>query len=162
MKHTIITEPNPLLRKISAPVPVGKISTPEFQKLLDDMTETMYIADGVGLAAPQIGLSERIIIVETGDHKPAAYINPEIIKTSFRTTMSEEGCLSVPGIYGVVKRHRGVTAKALDRTGKEVTIKTGGLFAIILQHEIDHLNGILFIDKAEKIHSVAERANPKI
>ncbi|MBI4133359.1 peptide deformylase [Candidatus Uhrbacteria bacterium] len=147
-------------------MPPEKIATPELQTLIDDMIETMYAANGIGLAGPQIGVSERIIIAETGgrggEHKPLALVNPEILKTSWRKVKSEEGCLSIPGVYGIVVRSRGVRARALDREGKLLTIKNSDLLAIILQHEIDHLNGVLFTDKAEKVMPIADRAQPKI
>lgn len=166
MTRQILIDPNPVLRQRAVEVAREKISTPDFQALIDDMIETMYAANGIGLAGPQIGVSERVIIAETAgrgsEHKPLALVNPEITKTSWRKVKSEEGCLSIPGVYGIVTRHRGVTARALDREGKPVSIKSGELLAIILQHEIDHLNGVLFTDKAEKVMPIADRARPKI
>lgn len=165
MTHSVVTEPNSVLRKRAEEVAPAEINAPEFQQLIDDMIETMYASFGIGIAAPQIGISKRIIIVESGagdDQNPLPLINPEIISKSWRTVKSEEGCLSVPGVYGIVKRHRGVQARALTREGKPITIKNSKMVAIILQHEIDHLNGILFIDKAEEIHPITQYKNPKI
>jgi peptide deformylase len=106
----------------------------------------MIDADGIGVAAPQIGVLKRIIIVKTANGAEA-FINPKIISSSIRRVESEEGCLSVPGVYGIVKRHASVKVKAYDKDGKKIKFKTGGLQSIIFQHEIDHLDGILFIDK---------------
>lgn len=145
---TILTNPNPILREISKPVEPAEILRPKFQKFLDEMIETM-LKDGVGLAAPQVGVNQRFIIVKTKTG-PEAFINPKIFSTSVRKVNSEEGCLSVPGVWGIVKRFSKVKVKALNRQGEKVMIKASGLEAIIFQHEIDHLDGILFIDKVEK------------
>lgn len=157
----ILTDPHPILRQKSLPVPLSEITTPEFQKLVDDMTQTMYSARGIGIAAPQIGISKRLLIAETGDHKQIALVNPELTSKSWRKVLSEEGCLSIPGKYGTVKRHRAITARALDRNGKEITISSDKLLGIIIQHEIDHLDGILFTDKAEKVFPITDR-EPRI
>ncbi|MEK7211722.1 MAG: peptide deformylase [Patescibacteria group bacterium] len=148
MIKIILTEPNKILRTKSSPVDPQKIKTPEFQALISDMIETMTDADGVGLAANQIGLIERVIIATIKE--PTPFINPKIIGHSILKTDSEEGCLSVPGRWGVVKRWRSVKIKALDKAGKETRMNLKGLPAIVLQHEIDHLDGILFIDKLVK------------
>ncbi len=166
MIRPILTDPNPVLRERAIEVSAEKMNAPAFQQLIDDMIETMYAANGIGLAGPQIGVSERILIAETsgrgGEHRPLALVNPEIVKASWRKVKSEEGCLSIPDVYGIVTRSRSVTARALDREGKPVTIKNSDLLAIILQHEIDHLNGVLFTDKAEKVMPIADRVRPKI
>jgi peptide deformylase len=145
----ILINPNPILRKISEPVEAAEIPRPDFQKLIDEMTETLIRANGVGLAAPQVGLSKRLIIVQT-KNGPTAFINPKIFSTSLSKKENEEGCLSVPGVWGIVKRHAKVKVKALNRQGEKVMIKAGGLESIIFQHEIDHLDGILFIDKVSQ------------
>jgi len=159
MIRVILTEPNKILRTKSAPVAGEKIKTPEFQTLISDMLETMKKADGVGLAANQIGETLRVIIATLSPAPPLIkgrlggvqpLINPEIISHSLLKTDSEEGCLSVPGKWGFVRRFKSVKIKALDRNGKEVRMNLKGLPAIVLQHEIDHLNGILFIDKLIK------------
>lgn len=147
----IFTNPNEILRKPAKEVEAKKITSPKFQGLINNLIQTMRAADGIGIAGPQVGESWQVIIVEKGEHSPLALINPKIISKSFLKTDSEEGCLSIPGVYGIVRRHKAVKVKALDSTGKEVVVKAKGLFASVLQHEIDHLNGILFIDKAKTI-----------
>lgn len=116
-------------------------------KLIDDMWETMYDAPGVGLAAPQIGVSLRVVVIDTRDHEPIALVNPEIVKRSGERLL-DEGCLSVPGYRGEITRSVKVLAKGIDpKTGKEVRVKAqDDLFAEALEHEIDHINGILYID----------------
>lgn len=145
----IVKHPVKSLREKSVEVPLDEIKDIRVQKLIDDLIETKNVDKGIGIAAPQVGVNERIIIVdlETG---PQAFINPRITKGSVRKLETEEGCLSVPGIFGYVKRHRKVHVKALDRDGQKVKVEAKGLEAIIFQHEIDHLDGILFIDKVER------------
>ncbi len=150
MSRPVLHEPNDNLRKVSEAVSVDRIVTPEMQLLIDELKETMKKENGVGIAAPQIGVHDRVIIVEN-DGIPTAYINPRITERSFRMIESEEGCLSVPGCWGIVKRHRSVTVNAIVENGGAVVIKAQGLLATIFQHEIDHLDGILFIDRAENI-----------
>lgn len=147
---TVLKNPNQELRKVSAPVQLKDVATPTMRELVNTLKATMKKENGVGIAAPQVGIHERVIIAETNDG-PTAFINPEIIETSFKMVDSEEGCLSVPGVWGVVQRHRSVKVKALNEQAEEVVLKANGLLAIIFQHEIDHLNGILFIDRAEKV-----------
>lgn len=118
--------------------------------MVDDMLETMKHAQGAGLAAPQVGKSLRIIIA-TDKGKPFIFINPKLYRKSFKKVKAEEGCLSVPGVWGTVKRHAAVSLVALDREGSKVKLRATDMFAVVLQHEVDHLNGILFIDKAKKI-----------
>ena len=116
------------------------------QKLIDDMIDTMHAAPGVGLAAPQVGVSLRVVVIETPDDGLMALINPQVVKTSGERRVTE-GCLSVPGYQAEITRSKQVTVKALDREGKEVRIKaTETLLAQALEHEIDHINGILYID----------------
>jgi peptide deformylase len=136
---------------------------PGFQSLVDDMVETMRQAPGVGLAAPQVDESLRLIVVEFGDEEdeevpPKLYViaNPQITRTSSDTLVGTEGCLSIPGIQGDVERFASVTVKGLNRQGKPMTVKAKGWLARIFQHEIDHLDGILFVDRAEKIWQAAE------
>ncbi len=164
MIRVILTHPHPLLRQVAQVVPLAEITQSDFQKLLEDMIETMYLAKGIGLAAPQINVSRRILVAETaedGRRQPLVLINPEIISRSWRKVQSEEGCLSVPDVYGIVKRSRAVKVKGYDRNGKLITISSNKLLAIILQHEIDHLDGILFIDKALKVNPISEH-EPRI
>lgn len=148
--RVIVKDPDPILREISKPVP--KI-TPSIIKLLDNMADTMYDAQGVGLAAPQIGVLKRVIIVDTGEEDSQLYelINPEIVSQSGEQ-IGLEGCLSIPGLSGEVKRAEHITIKGLDRHGHEVVIEAEGYLARAFQHEVDHLNGILFTDIAEKIY----------
>ena len=153
MKRQILTEPNHELRIKSESVKHKQIESEEVQQLIDDMIETMASADGIGLAAPQIGVRFQIIVVETKQNGPQAFINPKITGRSFMRTQAEEGCLSIPGVTGVVKRYRRVTVKAHDRHGKKIKIRTSGLEAVIFQHEIDHLHGILFTDRAHHLTS---------
>jgi len=142
----VLTNPNDKLRQVSEKISDKALGSEELNTLITDMVETMKIENGIGIAAPQIGVHKRLIVIDTGDG-PQALINPEITARSLRKIESEEGCLSVPGVYGFVKRHREIKAKAQDRNGNEVTFKARGLLSIVLQHEIDHLDGILFIDK---------------
>jgi peptide deformylase len=131
-----------VLRQVTKPVvPV----TDEHRRLIDDMFETMYAAHGIGLAAPQVGRSERIAVVDVDDAK-YAIVNPAIIGDSGDAVKGEEGCLSIPDVYGDVTRPERVKVQALDRDGREFEIDAEGLLARCLQHEIDHLDGRMFID----------------
>lgn len=150
MIRTVLHEPNQELRVVSSPVSDERILSSSMTKLVEDLQQTMVQENGVGIAAPQIGVHERIIIAETKTGV-AAYFNPEITERSFKMIESEEGCLSVPGTWGMVKRHRSVTVVAKNDKAEVVTIKADGLDAVVFQHEIDHLDGILFIDRAEEI-----------
>ena len=126
------------------------------QRLIDDMVATMQQASGVGLAAPQIGVSLRVVVIQLPDEEPMALINPEIVKRSGEREVVE-GCLSVPGYAGDIKRSVAVTVKGRDRRGKSVRIKAAGLLAQALEHELDHLNGVLFVDHVDspdKLHRV--------
>ncbi|OEF99085.1 peptide deformylase [Vulcanibacillus modesticaldus] len=145
--RVIIKDTDPLLREISKPV---KEITPRIHKLLDDMAETMYDAEGVGLAAPQISILKRVVVIDVGEGL-IELINPEIIEKDGEQ-VGPEGCLSVPGVLGRVKRAERVKVKALDRNGQEFVIEGEGLLARALQHEIDHLDGILFTDLAEEYY----------
>lgn len=137
--------PDPVLRKKAERV--GEI-TPELRKLAEDMTETMLKSEpeGVGLAAPQVGISKRMFAVQT-EKGPAVFVNPKIIEKSKKTEVMEEGCLSLPKTWLKIKRAKEVEMEALDINGKKISIKAEGLPARIIQHEVDHLNGILIIDK---------------
>ena len=135
------------LRKVCRPVDA---ITPRIQRLLDDMVDTMRAADGVGLAAPQVGVLRRVVVIETPDEGLFELINPKIIAYAGEQE-SEEGCLSVPGRWGMTKRPMHVTVKATDRDGNTVEINGSGLLAKALCHEIDHLDGKLYIDIAKMI-----------
>jgi peptide deformylase len=144
--------PDPILRKKAVRVPPDQIGGRALQKLIDDMIETMRDARGVGLAAPQVGESLRLVVIELaltemgneGDD-PLVLFNPEIVRCQ-GTRRVEEGCLSVPGYKGIIDRCERVVAKGLDRRGKEVRLKATELLAQALEHEIDHINGILYLD----------------
>ena len=141
---------------------------PDLHGLLDDMLEMMIAGQGVGLAAPQVDVSQQVIIVQLpddeasmeqyGDQAGVLYeaVNPKIVRTSREIVDGVEGCLSIPGYLGTVPRHESVTVRAQDRAGDEVHIKAYGWLARVLQHEIDHLNGVLFIDKARDVWPVTE------
>jgi peptide deformylase len=133
---------SPVLRAVTTPVAAV---TDELRQLADDMFETMYAAQGIGLAAPQVGRQERVAVVDV-DKNPLVIVNPEIISSSAETYRAEEGCLSIPDIYGDVERARHVVVRALDRHGKPFEVEGADLFGRALQHEIDHLYGKLFID----------------
>lgn len=138
-----------MLRQKSKPVPPDMVLSSQIKKLIKRMRREVKIAGGVGLAAVQIGELWRVILIET-DGEFRAFINPEIIKKSWKKISIEEGCLSVPGANGYVKRSASVRVEALDENGKKAELKAEGIAAIIFQHEIDHTNGILFIDKLVK------------
>jgi peptide deformylase len=155
----IVTLPEAVLRRKARAV--NKFDK-GLQTVIDDMIETMRQAPGVGLAAPQIGLSERIIVVEYFEHeedeekedapkKVWTVLNPEIVKPSEEKVLGIEGCLSVPGLVGEVERHTAIQVKGLNRHGKPLKIKAEGWLARIFQHEIDHLDGVLFVDRATKV-----------
>ncbi len=147
----ILVDPAPSLRQRSAAVEPTQIATLSFQQFLDTLTHTMFVNDGIGIAAPQVGKNIRAIIVNLKRGGPTAFINPVLIKTSAATHLSEEACLSVPGKYGLVNRHKRVTMQALSRHGRLVEYAINGLFACVFQHEIDHLDGILFTDRAIEV-----------
>ena len=142
---TVLRFPDPRLK--TKATPVNEI-TEETKTIIDDMIETMYDENGVGLAATQVNIHQRIVVMDVSENgdEPIVLINPEIIATSNDTLINEEGCLSVPGTYAKVDRHTTCTVKALDKDGKEFTLDGEGLMSICIQHELDHLNGILFID----------------
>ena len=148
----ILTVPDPILRKKS--LQVDKIDK-EIKKLMDDMLETMYKAPGIGLAAVQIGVLKRVVVMdisrETDKKEPMYFVNPEIVWKSNEKTTYEEGCLSIPNQFANIERSEKCTVKYLDYFGAEKEIKAEGLLATCIQHEIDHLNGILFIDYLSKL-----------
>jgi peptide deformylase len=158
----IITPDNPALRRKAHAV--KNVNDPALQKLIDDMIETMRDAPGVGLAAPQVAVSQRLAVIEFASEAdelpegaepppPKLYviINPEISLRSAEMVDGVEGCLSIPGYAGNVLRHQAVTVKALNRKGRPIKIKASGWLARIFQHEIDHLDGVLFIDRASQV-----------
>ncbi len=163
----IITDGHPTLRKVAKKVDPKEIADPLFQQLVDDMFETMYAAPGVGLAAPQVNVAKRMFVmdIQEEEHEPAVVINPKIELAEDPVEMTE-GCLSVPGYVGEITRFRHVAITGLDRHGNKIRLEGEGLFAQCLQHEIDHLNGVLYIDSAKNIrkpeteeeHGIAEAA----
>ncbi|MFZ5856685.1 MAG: peptide deformylase [Chloroflexota bacterium] len=158
--RTIVTLPDPVLRRKARAV--TKFDK-ELQTVIDDMIETMREAPGVGLAAPQIGLSERLIVVEYYENDEAeqdeneakkkvwVMLNPEIVKASEEKVMGVEGCLSIPNLVGEVERHEMVQIKGLNRRGQPMRVKATGWLARIFQHEIDHVNGVVFTDRAARV-----------
>ncbi len=145
--------PDPVLRQKAKRVPTIDSS---IQRLIDDMVETMQQANGVGLAAPQVGVSLRVVVVQMPGEEPMAIINPKIVKRAGEREVTE-GCLSLPGYAGEIKRSVSVIVKGQDRQGKAIRLKTTGLMAEALEHELDHLNGILYIDHLEgqdKLHKI--------
>ena len=149
---TILTVPDPILRKKS--LQVDRVDK-EIKKLMDDMLETMYKAPGIGLAAVQIGVLKRVVVMdvsrETDKKEPMYFVNPEIVWKSNEKATYEEGCLSIPNQFANIERSEKCTVKYLDYSGAEKEIKAEGLLATCIQHEIDHLNGILFIDYLSKL-----------
>tara|TARA_E500000331_G_scaffold320146_1_gene333420 strand:- start:276 stop:800 length:525 start_codon:yes stop_codon:yes gene_type:complete len=148
----ILTEPDPVLRQKS--IPVEKIDG-ELQKLMDDMLETMYAAPGIGLAAIQVGVPKRIIVLDIapkeGPKNPMYFINPELIQKSNVSSTYEEGCLSVPGQFAEIDRPNKCNIKYLDYYGQPKELNAEGMLATCIQHEMDHLEGILFIDYLSKL-----------
>ncbi len=157
MKLTIITHPNKILRQKNARV---KKNTLELKKLIQNMIKTMYADDGIGLAAPQIGKNIQLCIIGKdaipNSNKDLILINPSWEKISDETNTDLEGCLSIPNTYGLVKRYSHILVKAVDEDLQPIKLKAQNFMARVIQHEIDHLNGVLFIDKAEKIYNKNE------
>ncbi len=176
----IVQKENPVLREVAKAVPVKDIQTAPIRKIIHDMQKALAAQDdGVAIAAPQIGKSVRIFVVSgkvldkdfesehykrdmKTTHPDVVFINPVIIKASKKTVWKNgEGCLSVRWLYGEVKRHTNVTLQAYTDSGEKITRGAGGLLAHIFQHEIDHLDGILFIDKARNIQEIPPAKNKK-
>lgn len=160
-KLNILKYPDPRLRTVAKPI---VDVTDRHRRQLDDMLETMYEAPGIGLAATQVDIHERMLVIDTSEKKvnPLVFINPEIIALDGVEVM-EEGCLSVPGIYEKVERADKVTVRALDRVGKPFELEADGLLAVCIQHEIDHLDGKVFVDylsplKQQRISKKLEKA----
>jgi peptide deformylase len=154
----ILTVPNPVLKQRS--LPVERVDD-ELRRLMDDMLETMYDAPGIGLAAVQIGVPKRVIVMDIAQREagpdgeatraPRFFVNPEILEASEELKPWEEGCLSVPDIYDEVDRPARVKLRYLDYDGKEVVEWAEGIYAVCIQHEMDHLNGVLFIDHLSRL-----------
>ncbi len=148
----ILTAPDPRLKAVSEPV--AKVDD-ETRRLIDDLIESMYEADGIGLAAIQVGVPKRILVMDLdqrdGNKNPMAFVNPEILWASEELATFQEGCLSVPEIWEDVDRPAKIRAGYLDRDGKSQVLEADGLLATCLQHEMDHLNGVLFLDHLSKL-----------
>jgi peptide deformylase len=163
----ILTEGHPTLRKVAKKVDLKEIDDPLFQQLIDDMFVTMYDAPGVGLAAPQINVSKRLFVMDVGedDEHPEggayAVINPKFELLEEEVEMTE-GCLSVPGYVGEITRFSHVAVSGYDRNGEKIRLEGKGTFAQALQHEIDHLNGVLYIDKAKNIRKPQNKEEEEI
>lgn len=144
-----------VLRRVAEPVDLMTVLSAATQHLIDDMVATMYQANGIGLAAPQIGRSEKLAVIapEVDSHltEPLVLINPAVDVIGSDQDVIEEGCLSIPKVFGPVPRAARVKLRAIDRHGRPYTLETGGMLARVIQHEIDHLNGRLFIDRADAI-----------
>jgi len=157
--RTILTAPDPRLKAVSEPV--EKVDD-EVRKLADDLIETMYEADGIGLAAVQVGVPKRMLVMDIaqaeGKREPMVFINPKIVWASEELVTMEEGCLSVPEIWDDVERPAKIRAEYQDRDGEVKTLEADGLLACCLQHEMDHLDGVLFLDHISKLkRSIALR-----
>ncbi|MFI2811071.1 MULTISPECIES: peptide deformylase [Microbulbifer] len=164
-KLEILEFPDPRLRQVAKPV---ETVTDELRTLLDDMFETMYEAPGVGLAATQVNVHQRIVVMDVSEDQsePLVFINPEVEVLDPEIHQYDEGCLSVPGFYETVERPRRVRVKALDRDGEAFAMEAEGLLAVCIQHELDHLDGKLFVDyisplKRNRIRSKLEKAQRK-
>jgi peptide deformylase len=167
----IIYPDNPILRRKANKV---KSFDGKLQKLADDMVETMTEEHGIGLAAPQVAVSQRVIVVRLPDDEESieeygedagvlhVVVNPEIARTSDGMVDGIEACLSIPGYFGTVERHTEVTVKGQDRSGKKIRIKARDWLARVFQHEIDHLDGVLFIDRASEVWRAAEQEDEAV
>lgn len=154
----IRTVPDPVLRQKAKRI---RTVDKTIHKLIEDMIETMHDAPGVGLAAPQVGVPIRLVVIGMPEKEEICLINPEVVKRKGERIV-DEGCLSVPGYVGKLKRSEAVTVKARDRHGKEVRIKADDLLAQALEHEIDHINGIIYLDRLESmddLHKVEPKEN---
>ena len=151
-KKNILIEPDPILREKS--ISLEKVDD-QLRKLMDDMLETMYAAPGIGLAAVQIGILKRLIVIDVSrdeqKKEPLFFVNPKISYQSKKTSIYEEGCLSLPGYFAEIERPSECHVEYVDYYGKEQKLKTNGLLATCIQHEIDHLEGVLFIDYLSKL-----------
>lgn len=165
MRLPIVTLPTPSLRVRSGEVDHATLRSPEIQQFIKDMIPTMYDDDGIGLAAPQVGKNIRICVVGKDatptKQKDLVLVNPVWERTSRKTNIDAEGCLSVPNVFGKVKRYSYIHVTAWNEHGEELSFDANNFFARVIQHEVDHLDGILFIDKARDIYEVdpEERKN---
>lgn len=152
----LVYHPNDILRADNKRV--EDFTDPKLKELILNMVETMHASNGIGIAAPQVGTNVQVCIISTEDG-PLPLINPEITKQSFRKEWAEEGCLSIPHVFGDVKRNKGIKVKAQSPNGDVFEFNAEDLFARVIQHELDHLNGVLFIDKAKNIREDTSRTS---
>lgn len=158
----IVTDPRPILHQKTAPVNPADLASEKIQKLITDMKETMRVKDGVGLAAPQVNEGLAICVIHAkyaaGDETAPdlVLVNPAWEKTTRKKEVDEEGCLSLPGLFGKVKRYKNIRVRALNERGEEIDIPADDFLARIIQHETDHLNGVLFTEKARGLHHINE------
>jgi peptide deformylase len=145
--------PDDILRKTSKEIGIGLIGSKDLSMFVEDMKKTMSKKDGVGLAAPQVGKNIRLVVIQT-KNKIVAMINPKITHRSIGTEVMEEGCLSVPNYFGNVRRPKKITCSYIDEHGARMKVESEGLMARVIQHEIDHLDGVLFIDKAVDLKNI--------
>ena len=156
---TIAKLGNPVLRTPAEPLPISDINTPAVQELINDMLETMHDAEGIGLAAPQVAHSQQIVVMEykgEGGFPQTVLINPSIVYYGPQQVENWEGCLSVDGLRGKVTRPSMVRVQALDRTGVPLDLEATGLFAVCIQHELDHLNGKVFLDRMTDLSTLTQ------
>ncbi len=161
---TIVTIPDKILETPAQELTLAEINTPKIQGLISEMVPKMYESEGIGLAAPQVNHSIRICIIgkeavkmdrkATIPHEDLVLINPTWVKTSRKTNNDQEGCLSIPGLYGTVKRHSAIHVEALDRAGNKLSFEARNFFARVIQHEVDHLDGVLFTTKATSLKEI--------
>ena len=158
MLLNILTEPNSLLHQKAKEIDLASCNMDELKNIAANMIETMYLKDGVGLAAPQVGHSVRLCVISKNyaldQSRDLVLINPQWSKLSISKAYDEEGCLSVPNVYGQVKRYKKIKVKALAPDGRPLEFGAEKFFARIIQHEVDHLDGVLFIEKAKNIHGL--------
>ncbi len=155
----VTLEPNPILHKKGRDLTVAELSKPEMKKLIKNMVETMYVKDGVGIAAPQVGQSLQLCVIAKkfspiNQNEDLILVNPVWKKMSILKAWDTEGCLSVPLIYGEVKRYTKIKVQALNQHGEKIEFEAKDFPARIVQHEVDHLNGVLFIEKARKLQKI--------
>jgi len=155
----VTLEPNPILHKKGRDLTVTELGTPEIKKLIKNMVETMYVKDGVGIAAPQVAQSLQLCVIAKkfsplNKNEDLILVNPIWKKTSILKAWDVEGCLSIPEIYGEVKRYTKIKVQALNQFGEKIEFETTDFPARIVQHEVDHLNGVLFIEKARKLQKI--------
>jgi len=155
----IITDPNPILHKVGAQIAPADLKSEKIKELIADMAETMYSSDGVGIAAPQVNESIQLCVIAKqynplNANEDLVLVNPVWVKQSILKKTDEEGCLSVPNIYGQVKRYTKIKVKALDQSGRPIEFIAKDFSARVIQHEVDHLNGILFVEKAKNLHKI--------